>query len=121
MHLIKCIINVHLGLPLLALLDRGKGQEVTRSMQLVVEFDGVVQFEGVLHAGSVIDSLEGIVPDIVIGDEEEPGEAIGEEHLTAFKVGGEESRGHGTGFEGIPMKTAPLDARFGEPVGTEGA
>ena len=68
----------------------------------------------------MIDTLEGIIPSVILGDEEEAGEAIGEEHLTTFKVGGEETWGHGTGFKGIHMTAAPFNARVSEPVGAEG-
>lgn len=120
--LIKGVIKIGfivLFLFLVPFNHRGKGQKVTRSMQFMIKFNGIVQFEGVLHAGTVVDSLEGIIPNIIVRDEEETGETVGEEHLTTLKVGGQESRWHATRFEGISVHIAPFNACLCESVSTE--
>lgn len=86
---------------------------MARSMHFVVELDGNVQFEGVAHVRRVIDSLEGVIPDVGVGNKEESGEAVGEEHLATLKVRRKETGRHGARFESVSVLLAPFDAGLG--------
>merc|ERR1712127_224032 len=73
----------------LSLLDRGKVQEVTGSVDLVVELLGVRECELVAHVRVVSHPHEVIVPGSLSGHHEEPEEAIREQHLDLLVVRGQ--------------------------------